>query len=100
MPRYLLCLRFALVVWLLGVGPASALCTSPSGLMTPAAPAVQVAASSSCSGRFQLAEGSSKSCTESCMSQCRDAEKSCSGAGCNAQFQICARRCVVSCGSR
>lgn len=43
-----------------------------------------------------------RSCTENCMAQCRAAESSCSGerSSCRAQFQICARRCVVSCGSR
>jgi hypothetical protein len=50
---------------------------------------------------LRLAEGSSRACTESCIAQCRSAERSCGGkAECRAQFQICARRCVVSCGSR
>lgn len=50
--------------------------------------------------RLRLSEG--RSCTESCMGQCREAQRSCSGdaASCRANFQICARRCVVSCGSR
>src|SRR5262245_14104693 len=50
--------------------------------------------------RLRLSEG--RNCTESCMGQCREAQRSCSGdaASCRANFQICARRCVVSCGSR
>jgi hypothetical protein len=49
--------------------------------------------------RLRLSEG--RSCTESCMGQCRQAQSSCgSGKSCRADFQICARRCVVSCGSR
>jgi hypothetical protein len=50
--------------------------------------------------RFRLAEGSNRACAESCVAQCRAAQQSCSGdaASCRAQFQICARRCVVSCG--
>lgn len=50
---------------------------------------------------LRLAEGSSRSCSESCVAQCRSAERACGGKpDCRAQFQICARRCVVSCGSR
>jgi hypothetical protein len=48
---------------------------------------------------FDLAEGSSRGCAENCVIQCREAQRTCSGdaASCRAQFQICARRCVVSC---
>jgi hypothetical protein len=50
--------------------------------------------------RLRLSEG--RSCTESCIGQCREAQRSCSGdaGSCRANFQICARRCVVTCGSR
>jgi hypothetical protein len=50
--------------------------------------------------RLRLSEG--RSCTESCIAQCREAQRGCSGdaGSCRANFQICARRCVVSCGSR
>lgn len=54
-------------------------------------------------GSYRLAEGpSGRGCAENCVAQCRAAQSSCSGdaASCRAQFQICARRCVVSCGSR
>ena len=50
--------------------------------------------------RMRLSEG--RSCTESCIAQCREAQRSCSGdaGSCRANFQICARRCVVTCDSR
>lgn len=53
-------------------------------------------------GGFRLAEGPGRGCAENCVAQCRAAQSSCSGdaASCRAQFQICARRCVVSCSSR
>jgi hypothetical protein len=51
-----------------------------------------------CPGCFDVSEGG-RGCSESCVAQCRAAERSCSGdrAACRAEFQICARRCVVSC---
>jgi hypothetical protein len=53
-------------------------------------------------GSFRLAEGPGRGCAENCVAQCRAAQSGCSGnaASCRAQFQICARRCVVSCSSR
>jgi hypothetical protein len=53
-----------------------------------------------CPGCFDLSEGG-RGCSENCVAQCRAAERSCSGdrAACRAEFQICARRCVVSCDS-
>ena len=87
----------AIILAVPNVGATGHICSRGAYSHTRA-PAPQAAAP--CTDCFDLAEGSSKSCTETCMSQCRNSEKSCSGAGCNAQFQICARRCVVSCGSR
>jgi hypothetical protein len=49
---------------------------------------------------LRLAEGSNRACMDGCIAQCRAAQQGCSGGNCRAQFQICARRCVVSCGSR
>jgi hypothetical protein len=86
----------ALLVSLPGAGSAADLCARPIARDVERAPL-----SESCnSDHFRLAEGSSKTCTDSCISQCRKAERNCSGSGCRAQFQICARKCVVSCGSR
>jgi len=49
----------------------------------------------------RLAEGSSRACMASCIAQCRAQEEACGGGrSCAAQYQICARRCVVTCGSR
>jgi hypothetical protein len=54
-------------------------------------------------GLLRLVEGPSgnRGCAENCVAQCRQAQSSCSGDGasCRAAFQICARRCVVSCGT-
>jgi hypothetical protein len=49
---------------------------------------------------LRLAEGGNRACMDGCIAQCRAAQQGCSGENCRAQFQICARRCVVSCGSR
>jgi hypothetical protein len=96
MLRFLLGLTVALVLSLPQGGSAADLCER-AGM----ADAERTAVADSCSAdRWRVAEGGGKNCTESCMSQCRSAAKSCSGSNCNAQFQICARRCVVSCGSR
>jgi hypothetical protein len=43
-------------------------------------------------------------CTDGCASDCRSERTSCANGQentdrCRAQFQICVRRCVVSCGS-
>lgn len=47
----------------------------------------------------RVAEGSGRACVASCIAQCRAEEQSCGGgSSCGAQYQICARRCVVSCG--
>lgn len=49
----------------------------------------------------RLAEGSSRACKASCIAQCRAQEQACGGGRrCAAQYQICARRCVVKCESR
>jgi hypothetical protein len=47
-----------------------------------------------------------RSCTDQCASDCRAGRADCANGGgenddrCRAQFQICVRRCVVSCGSK
>jgi hypothetical protein len=54
---------------------------------------------------LRLSEYSSRACVEDCITKCRAARAQCSenkdrGDECRAQFQICARRCVVSCNPR
>ena len=49
---------------------------------------------------LRFAEGGNRACMDGCIAQCRAAQQGCSGGNCREQFQICARRCVVSCGSR
>jgi len=54
---------------------------------------------------LRLSEYSSRACVEDCITQCRAARAQCSGNNdrgdeCRAKFQICARRCVVSCNPR
>jgi hypothetical protein len=54
---------------------------------------------------LRLSEYSSRACVEDCITKCRAAKAQCSGNKdrgdeCRAQFQICARRCVVSCNPR
>jgi hypothetical protein len=52
---------------------------------------------------LRLAQSGDRACSERCVTQCRAALAQCESAGnsnCRAQFQICARRCVVTCGSR
>jgi hypothetical protein len=49
---------------------------------------------------LRFAEGGNRACMDGCITQCRAAQQGCSGGNCREQFQICARRCVVSCGSR
>jgi hypothetical protein len=80
-----------LISCLAGQAMAGTVCRSP-------APGEKRALSgqSSC---FRLSQAN-RGCMESCMGQCRSAQQGCSGPNCRAQFQICARRCVVSCGSR
>jgi hypothetical protein len=95
MLKFLPGLIVALVLSLPQGGSAADLCARPG--TADAEPAM--VADSCDADRWRMAEGG-KNCTESCMSQCRSAARSCSGANCNAQFQICARRCVVSCGAR
>ena len=52
---------------------------------------------------LRLSQKSGRSCTESCMSECRADRTDCKEqktddeTSCRAQFQICVRRCVVSC---
>ena len=51
---------------------------------------------------LRLAQSGDRACAERCVAQCRAALAQCESAGnsnCRAQFQICARRCVVTCGS-
>jgi hypothetical protein len=96
MLRFCLGLIVALVLSLPQGGSAADLCARAETQDGERA----VVADSCDDDRWRMAEGGGKNCTENCMSQCRSAAKNCSGANCNAQFQICARRCVVSCGSR
>ena len=55
---------------------------------------------------LRLSQKSSRACTESCMSECRADRTGCTEqrtddeASCRAQFQICARRCVVACSPK
>jgi hypothetical protein len=56
-------------------------------------------------GKLRLSEYSARSCVEDCITRCRAAKAQCGGGKdrgdeCRAQFQICARRCVVSCNPR
>jgi hypothetical protein len=51
---------------------------------------------------LRLAQSGDRACAERCVAQCRAALAQCESAGnsnCRTQFQICARRCVVTCGS-
>jgi hypothetical protein len=55
--------------------------------------------------KLRLARRGDRACVERCIGQCRAARAVCNGAGnspaaCRTQYQICARRCVVSCSSR
>lgn len=56
---------------------------------------------------FRMSQQSGRSCTESCMADCRAARAECvdgkadsEANKCPAQFQICVRRCVISCGPK
>ncbi len=55
---------------------------------------------------LRLSQKASRSCTESCTAQCRADRTDCKGQktddeiNCRAQFQICVRRCVVSCSPK
>jgi hypothetical protein len=55
---------------------------------------------------LRLAQKASRSCTESCMSECRAEKTDCTEGktdakiSCRAQFQICVRRCVVACSPK
>jgi hypothetical protein len=76
-----------------------------SGLVAGrAGPAFGADIQESPAAKLRMSQDSSRGCTERCMSQCRAALSACSSGGakdtCRAEFQICARRCVVSCGSR
>jgi hypothetical protein len=96
MLRAILVLQIAALLLIPAGGHAADLCAR-SG--TPEAQVLRD--EDACSNGMRMAEGSSnKTCTESCISQCRNAERNCSSGECKAQFQICARRCVVSCGGR
>jgi hypothetical protein len=92
---FISCQIFALLVLCMSgmAAPAAAACL---GILTGEAPQSPPAASR----YLRLAEGSSRSCMDGCIAQCRAAQQGCSGGNCRAQFQICARRCVVSCGPR
>ena len=52
----------------------------------------------------KLSQDAGRTCTETCIAQCRSALAACAKGSskdpCRAEFQICARRCVVACGSR
>jgi hypothetical protein len=55
---------------------------------------------------FRLLQKSSRSCTESCMAECRVDRADCAEQktddeqSCRARFQICVRRCVVACSPK
>jgi hypothetical protein len=56
---------------------------------------------------LRLSQLSDGSCTKSCMADCRSTRAECRDRkaksdkdNCRAQFQICVRRCVVSCGPK
>jgi hypothetical protein len=56
---------------------------------------------------FRMSQRSDRNCTESCMADCRAARAECRESkadketnNCPAQFQICVRRCVISCGPK
>jgi hypothetical protein len=52
---------------------------------------------------LRLSQKSSRNCTGSCMAECRAERTVCTDGktddegSCRAQFQICVRRCVISC---
>jgi hypothetical protein len=54
----------------------------------------------------RLSQKASRICTEGCTAQCRADRADCKEQkaddeiGCRAQFQICVRRCVVSCSPK
>jgi hypothetical protein len=54
--------------------------------------------------KLRLSQRSDQECIDKCIAECRADKSECSGGkgsndACRARFQICARRCVVSCGS-
>ena len=57
---------------------------------------------------LRLSRKTARSCTDSCMAECRDDRKQCtenktdndSVNKCPAEFQICVRRCVISCSPK
>jgi hypothetical protein len=57
---------------------------------------------------LRLSRKSARACTDGCMTECRDDRKQCtdskaddvSANKCPAQFQICVRRCVISCSPK
>jgi hypothetical protein len=93
------CGAMAAVAAVLAFGwAAEAVVANPAG----AADIEQVPAAS-----LRMSQESGRSCTERCMADCRAAREGCregkadsENNKCPAQFQICARRCVVSCGPK
>jgi hypothetical protein len=92
----------ALMVMCLAAGAAEA-AAGCHGRAGAAHPHTEAADRPLFAGLLRLTEGPSgnRGCAENCVAQCRQAQSSCSGdaASCRAAFQICARRCVVSCGT-
>lgn len=69
------------------------------------APAKAVENQSQRGESLRLTQRGDRACVERCINQCRATLAACEGGGnnrsvCRTQFQICARRCVVSCGGR
>jgi hypothetical protein len=97
--HFTVCRAIWLAAWLLAGGFAeAAVLANPAGAADieedPAA-------------AFRLSQKSSRSCTESCMAQCRAERTDCregktddNNDNCPAQFQICVRRCVISCSPK
>jgi hypothetical protein len=92
---FISCQIVALLILLLA-GTDTSAATGCLGIGTADAPQSRPSAARN----LRVAEGGSRACMDGCMAQCRAAQQGCSGGNCRAQFQICARRCVVSCGSR
>ena len=74
-----------------------------AGGMIWAAPAVAADMQEDPAAALRLSQKSGRSCTESCMSECRADRTDCKQqssveeTSCRAQFQMCVRRCVVAC---
>ena len=72
--------------------------------MSWAAPAVAADIEEDPAAALRLSQKTSRSCTESCMSECRADRTDCKqqqtdddDISCRARFQMCVRRCVVAC---